>query len=255
MSYPLNQLYRMKATFSHYPKIKEDYDALTKYAKSNMKYLQSIGRNYDFAVLMNFPGVDFKDKIVCELGGRNGHFASYLTKYAKQVYVSDYFKDWDTGKPGGLPDLATATEQWKSISPNPERLICEAQDITKLTYDDNMFDYVICTSVIEHLYPQSKGFGDTIGIKEIVRICKPGGTILLSTDMSKTGDLEPTRWVSGTFWYTEKELYERVINPSGCELIGPVDFSFENVDNDAMHAEPKSSKGLCSSCILALRKN
>ncbi len=118
-----------------------------------------------------------------------------------------------------------------------------------------MFDYVICTSVIEHLYPQSKGSGDIIGIKEIVRICKPGGIILLSTDMSKTGDLEPTRWVSGTFWYTEKELYERVIIPSGCELIGPVDFSFENVDNDAMHAEPKSSKGLCSSCILALRKS
>lgn len=254
MKYPLNQLYRSKKTFEVYPKIKEDYDAFLLFAKKNIKYLQSLGRNYDFAVLSNVEGVNFTDKVICELGGRNGHFASYLTQFAKQVYVSDYFKDWGTGQPGGLPDLKTATDQWKAMSPNPERLICESQDIVSLTYPDNMFDYVICTSVLEHLYPQANGNGDTKGIKEMVRICKPGGLILISSDMSREGDLEPTRWISGTFWYTEKELYDRVIKPSGCELVGETDFSFNHVDNDHLHNEPKYNKGIVTSCIFALKK-
>ena len=253
-SYPLNQLYRMKKTFEYYPKIKEEYDLLIKFSRKNKQHLQSIGRNYDFAVLSNFPGVDFNNKIVCELGGRNGHFASYLTQFSKQVYVSDYFKEWSTGERGGLPDFVTATKQWKAMSNNPEILTCESQDITKLSYQDNMFDIVICTSVIEHLFTQGKNFnGDTIGIKEMVRICKPGGIILLSSDMSKTGDIEPSRWLGGTFWYTEKELFDRIIIPSNCSLIGPYDFSFENPDNDALGKE-KYSNGTITSCIFALKK-
>ena len=47
-------------------------------------------------------------------------------------------------------------------------------DIIELPIEDNIFDVVICTEVIEHVPEPIKALG------EIVRVCKPGGLIILS---------------------------------------------------------------------------
>lgn len=47
--------------------------------------------------------------------------------------------------------------------------------ITELPYEDDSFDLVCCFDVIEHVED------DTKGIQELVRVCKPGGTVFLTT--------------------------------------------------------------------------
>ena len=115
------------------------------------------GRTYDYAVL--YTGVVenggmFEDKIICDLGARDGIFGAWLTKYAKKVYVSDYFEEWGKGTDNDLGQIDQWVKLWKNYAPNPERLVCEHQDMTRLTYENNMFDITISTSVIEHIHNQ-----------------------------------------------------------------------------------------------------
>lgn len=52
-------------------------------------------------------------------------------------------------------------------------------EITKLPYDDNTFDVVHCSHVVEHLpYPQI-----IYAIDELIRICKKGGLIIIRTPL------------------------------------------------------------------------
>lgn len=51
-------------------------------------------------------------------------------------------------------------------------------DITNIQFSENMFDYVICNHVIEHIIDEEKA------INELKRVLKPDGTIILSTPIS-----------------------------------------------------------------------
>ena len=50
-------------------------------------------------------------------------------------------------------------------------------DITKLTFKENNFDKVTCFDVIEHIKKEEA----VQGIKEVVRVLKPGGKVYLTT--------------------------------------------------------------------------
>ncbi len=246
----LNQLYRLEKTFKKYPKVKEKFDELEEFCK---KYIlpfkhpgnqPTFGRSYDYSVLSGADEIDFKDKVICDLGARCGYWGIYLSQVAKRVDISDYFQEWDTGLENGLYTFEDEKKWVSEISSRigtSEKINVHHQDITNITYKDNSYDIVLCTSVIEHMYPQrqdKRGYycGDIAGMKEIERICKPGGYVLMSTDMSPTPtkELPKTsidRWWSGVYWYNETELFKRIINSTSLELIGPYDFSFDNPDN------------------------
>lgn len=233
---PLNQIYRQNQTFTEYPNIKGTYDEITKISMDN-NFCRDYGDNerypkgrcYDNAILFN-NNVMFDNKIVCELGARDGIFGAWLTKYVEKIYISDYFEEWGKGTDHDLGQIEYWKKVWTQVAPNPEKMIIETQNITELSYPDNFFDIVICTSVIEHIYNQCEWKGDMVAIKEIARICKPGGFILMSTDMTNKN----SEWVSGTFYYNKKDLFERIINHSGCVLNGEYDFEFDNDNNDAL---------------------
>ena len=57
----------------------------------------------------------------------------------------------------------------------------EVGDITKLKYKSNSFDKVVCWDVIEHV-PKDIAIK---GIKELIRVLKPNGRLLLTTPNSK----------------------------------------------------------------------
>ncbi|NOK63606.1 MAG: hypothetical protein GFH27_549297n54 [Chloroflexi bacterium AL-W] len=58
----------------------------------------------------------------------------------------------------------------------------KTQDLTKLTYRDATFDAVSCVSVLEHIpAPQ-----DQQAIKELMRVLKPGGVLVVSVDFTPT---------------------------------------------------------------------
>jgi SAM-dependent methyltransferase len=53
-------------------------------------------------------------------------------------------------------------------------------DITKIQYDDNCFDAVICNHVLEHI------IDDTKAMRELYRVLKPNGWAILQVPISRT---------------------------------------------------------------------
>jgi SAM-dependent methyltransferase len=246
----LNQLYREGATRRDRPDIEGVYQDILKFTHHHRVYKDNgrpVGRIYDQAILyQQVP--DWRGKRVCELGGRDGLFASWITREAAEVAVSDYFEEWGKGTADDLGSFLHWKGIWERCAVNPDRLRSGVEDITRLSFPDNYFDVVISTSVIEHLHNQCEWMGDMVGIREMARILKPGGYLLLSTDMTD----RKSKWHSGTFYYNETDLFDRVINPSRCRLIGDHDFRFDHPDNtDVRLLEPV---GRVSSVVFALRK-
>ena len=232
MKIPLNQTYQSEQTFIDYPEIKALKEEYEKFCLEEVKW-HKYGRSYDCA--LSLFQLDFKDKIVCELGARDSIFPSYLTKMAKEVYASDTFIGW-----GDLGDLDYWTELWKKFAYDPERLYCEFQDMTKLTYPNEFFDIVISFSAIEHI----PNFGDVAAVKEMARVCKKGGHIIIGTEIKE----EKTIWASGSYFYSEEDVFKRLIEPSGCELVGDYNFSYKN-------SEKTSFSGVdFTSCTFCLQK-
>tara|TARA_Y100000741_G_C18260467_1_gene560356 strand:- start:1354 stop:2223 length:870 start_codon:yes stop_codon:yes gene_type:complete len=281
----LNQLYRMSKTFEDHPQVKNHFFNLNKFVREkiislyhkgyiklgNITICNDInwGRTYDYAVLSSTPGLDFNNKIICDLGCRNGYWGIYLSQFAKRVDISDYFTEWNTGMIDGLNTFEQEKEHTQKILNNMDNQKAELnvhhQDITNLTYEDNSYDIVLCTSVIEHMFPQvqdnnNEFIGDIKGMKEMERICKPGGYVLISTDMSPNHkeDLPSNaikRWVSGTYWYNEKDLFDRIIHSTSLKLVGDYDFSFDNQYNDAIDIFKYNSNSFTiSPVILAFKK-
>ena len=63
--------------------------------------------------------------------------------------------------------------------------ICQSlMDVRDLRFNDNTFDKVFCISVLEHV-PD----GHMKGLREMVRVLKPGGTLMLSLDIAVGGPL------------------------------------------------------------------
>jgi SAM-dependent methyltransferase len=247
---PLNQVYKEIKTLNENPKIKETYDSIFNLSVQN-NFVRSPdnpkGRIYDDAILFNSEGVDFNNKIVCELGARDGIFSSWLTQYVKKVHTSDYFEEWGKGTDHDLGQISYWSDLWKQCAYFPDKMVIEHQDLTNLTYPDDMFDITTCTSVIEHTFNQAEWMGDMKAIREMVRITKPGGYILLSTDMG-----EITKWNSGTLYYSKVDLFDRLINPSKCELNGAYDFDLSGGDlTDIHHID---GIGKVSSVVFSLKK-
>lgn len=73
-------------------------------------------------------------------------------------------------------------------------------DITNLPIENESFDYVLCTEVLEHIFNPIKA------INELVRICKKGGTIIITTPFTSGIHQEPYHFYSGFSPYFYKEI-------------------------------------------------
>jgi SAM-dependent methyltransferase len=249
----LNQIYQRRKTFEQHPQVEQAFARFDQFAHSHdfVNTVDSVryarGRLYDYSVIYsNLPkqasGQLSSDWVVCDLGARDGFFGAWLTGEVSMVCVSDYFRDWD-----GLGGLDQWSTLWRECARRPERLICESQNMLNLSYGDNQFDLVISTSVIEHLKPCDNGVGngDLIAMSEMVRICKPGGFIALSTDMIGGG--KESVWYSGTFYYSEQDLRQRLVQYPGCRLYSVFtentdgQFDMSDPSNDAITSDRELS--------------
>lgn len=108
----------------------------------------------------------------------------------------------------------------------------EVQDGRHLTYGDDSFDRVFSISVLEHI-PDD---GDSLAIREIARVLRPGGDVVLTVPFRAAGHRD--EYVSGdvyerkatgapTFYqrrYDLRTLHERLVAPSGLDLTGVIPF-------------------------------
>jgi SAM-dependent methyltransferase len=103
----------------------------------------------------------------------------------------------------------------------------EVQDARALSYADEFFDRIFSISVLEHV-PED---GDSVAVRDIARVLKPGGTFSFSVPFSAAGYRE--EFLRGpvyerdekdqpTFYQRHHDmdsLRSRLIEPSGLELV------------------------------------
>jgi SAM-dependent methyltransferase len=82
-------------------------------------------------------------------------------------------------------------------------------DITNIPVPDASFDVILCTEVLEHV-PRPID-----ALKEMVRITKPGGRLLLSAPLGSGLHQEPYHFYGG---YTD-HWYRKFLTELGCEII------------------------------------
>lgn len=81
-------------------------------------------------------------------------------------------------------------------------------DILNLPIDSESFDYVLCTEVLEHVYNPIEA------IKELSRICKKGGKLIITTPFTSGIHQEPYHFYSGFSPY----FYHHVAKENNLEI-------------------------------------
>lgn len=76
----------------------------------------------------------------------------------------------------GIDLFRREIESWRRIDPE---LRLEVQDATALPYPDATFDHCLSISVVEHIAEE----GDTAAMAEMWRVLKPGGILILTTNV------------------------------------------------------------------------
>jgi SAM-dependent methyltransferase len=108
------------------------------------------------------------------------------------------------------PDLAHAGCDMTTVSTVPDGVdyrICDV-DKERLPWDDDSFDLVVASHVLEHLRTPIEAFG------EVVRVCKPGGAIYVETPSERS--LVPTpfnRSMHGFFSHWDDPTHLRPWSP------------------------------------------
>ena len=85
------------------------------------------------------------------------------------------------------------------------RAVFELQDARSLKYSDGEFDIVYSMSVIEHIEGES---GDSQGIREMIRVLKPGGLLVVSVPFGSRFEEQQRAGFSGAVKETgDSQLY------------------------------------------------
>jgi len=115
---------------------------------------------------------DIKDMKVLDVGCGHAPFLIYLGQMGCQAYGSD---------PGGGPSEESIDGLWGVFNPCfgwPWVKELRQEGMQDLSWPDDYFDRVFCTSVIEHLSPEVA----EAGVREMKRVLKPGGLLVISVD-------------------------------------------------------------------------
>jgi len=119
---------------------------------------------------------------ILDVGGVTSYLTMALVKMGYEVYSIDIRSEgseyWD---PWVHPD---AKEAWR----RKEGFVFIQEDIRKTTLPTDFFDQILCISTLEHIGLAAFDNawidveeGDRVGLEQMVRIVKPGGSILITT--------------------------------------------------------------------------
>lgn len=178
-------------------------------------------RTVEYRLVMNAAEFQPDDRVL-DIGSPK-LLSLYLAKHVvAQVHATD-IEDYFVGEYDYLRQL-------EGVSPDSYQ--ASVADGRALPYGDNTFTKVFAISVIEHI-PSS---GDSTCVREIARVLAPEGRCLLTVPFAPVGRQEYAAgnsfyWASssapdddeqrGVFYqrrYSEQDLYERLVAPSGMRL-------------------------------------
>jgi SAM-dependent methyltransferase len=144
--------------------------------------LHSNSDNRDNWVINELRSLKPGSKII-DIGAGEQKYKIYCENLA---YISQDFCQYDGKGHHGLQ-----TGDWNTADINI------VSDILNIPVENNSFDCVLCTEVLEHV-PDPE-----LVIAEINRICKPGGTILLTAPFAAKYHFAPYFYSTGfsKYWY------------------------------------------------------
>jgi SAM-dependent methyltransferase len=117
---------------------------------------------------------------------------------------------WNTVEiPGNSPERAYENAEIEGVQ---DKVEFRSGDVLQLDFDDNTFDLVTGSSVLNNLAGDEKKLK---AMKEIYRVLKPGGTFFL---------LEPLRDLRGLFTFTPFAFWELLSREKWIELLEEANF-------------------------------
>lgn len=161
-----------------------------------------------------------------ELGkAADEHFDGLNLDISSPKLLTSLLRHEDRGDWVGIDLFRQEIESWRRIDPS---LRLEVQDATRLPYPDATFDHCISISVVEHIAEE----GDTAAMAEMWRVLKPGGILILTTNVcAERRELwredriwgEASRSVDGRVFferhYTPEDLSRRLLAARPWEIL------------------------------------
>lgn len=118
----------------------------------------------------------WNDKTICGLMLKTDLYDEAITRYdllsllcRKEVHIIGCDISQEVAK--------TARHKMNHVWVGWNNAVCS--DITQLAFKSRSFDQILSNSTLDH-FPHSKGI--TTGLKELLRIMKPGGTLIITLD-------------------------------------------------------------------------
>lgn len=186
-------------------------------------------RRWEYCAAVVFSDVVSKPGLAMDAGCGASVFPKFLQKVGCEVYAID---------PGIHTHRADGVNYRK-------RSMTDLSD-----FEIESFDYVFAISSIEHVNAGRFAIGgmpfdtgDALAMRELCRIVKPGGKLVLTTDFGKDYHPPPGLWPSGSHRvYNLDALYDRLIIPAVvtypmCFSDGGGNLCFKD-DADIMAMEP-----------------
>lgn len=153
-----------------------------------------------------------KKDIVLDTGAMHTYFCIYLAQFVKKVYTTDDFS-WADRSYLEKEKLFSPKEWSRYVEKKGNgKIKAESANIMHLPYKSNSFDKVLCISTIEHVSDDLKG------IRELARVLKKGGKLLLTTEFNFLVARSFHSYLRVYNFYTLNKL----ILYSGLKLIPPI---------------------------------
>ncbi|MEG2838238.1 MAG: methyltransferase domain-containing protein [Lachnospiraceae bacterium] len=130
-------------------------------------------------------------KQIGDIGCGKGRYMKKISKELPDISITGVDLSWNVMQRGGL------TKEYD----------VKKGSILNIPYPNDFFDLIYTAEVLEHAVHISNA------IKEILRVLKPGGTmIIIDKNMKKQGQLQLDNWEQ---WFEQEKLVERIIEQGG----------------------------------------
>ena len=135
-------------------------------------------RTWEYGVPLSYVSLSLSD-ICLDTGSYNTYIGAWISQHVDHIYLTDSF-EW--GERDYIKQMSRPTpKEWSSRVSQISNVSPVQADLRKLQFPASHFDKVFCFSTIEHV-PE-----DNIAMQELWRVLKPGGVLVLTTDISLTG--------------------------------------------------------------------